>query len=405
MKKKVGIDSVKDTGGLKDAPVNSEFNLTSEFLEGIKQYVISLSENDKYLYAYVILKLKLVPGKCLILTQSIERSFRLKLFLEQFGIIATVLDPTQPLLSRVRAIEEFNFGIVQYIISPGIAEIEATIDQKHEHDIGLIRAKYAKENPGASVNEDSGNDSDFSGFNSDAENSKSQSRKSKGSRKKANEENEIEKLKLEQADLLINFDMPHSAKEYTRRIGFLRSEPSDPSTCLLFMVPKSAENEFPITPRPSNGALEQENLLKQFNKVLSSILEGSELKDFTFDKKVIEGFRYRSEDVLKPLTKGIVKSERQNAIRKQLVESDKLKEYFKLHTEDADALLRNKYSTKNLDHLKDVPAYLAPKTAKSRVTKRSFDLMTPYSEKDKRQKRPQQNQFRMAKNYIRRKWL
>ena len=55
---------------------------------------------DKFLLTYIILKLKLVKGKCLLFVNDVERSYRLKLFLEQFSIKSCVLNSELPLNSR-----------------------------------------------------------------------------------------------------------------------------------------------------------------------------------------------------------------------------------------------------------------------------------------------------------------
>jgi len=58
------------------------------------------SEVDKFLLAYVILKLRLIKGKCIIFVNDVDRSYRLKLFLEQFSIKSCVLNSELPLNSR-----------------------------------------------------------------------------------------------------------------------------------------------------------------------------------------------------------------------------------------------------------------------------------------------------------------
>jgi Helicase conserved C-terminal domain len=58
------------------------------------------SEVDKFLLAYVILKLKLIKGKCILFVNDVDRSYRLKLFLEQFMIKSCVLNSELPLNSR-----------------------------------------------------------------------------------------------------------------------------------------------------------------------------------------------------------------------------------------------------------------------------------------------------------------
>lgn len=61
---------------------------------------LSCSEVDKFLLTYVILKLKLVNGKCIMFVNHVDRCYRLKLFLEQFSIKSCVLNSELPLNSR-----------------------------------------------------------------------------------------------------------------------------------------------------------------------------------------------------------------------------------------------------------------------------------------------------------------
>ena len=66
----------------------------------LTQYYIECTEDDKFLLIYVILKLKLLKGKCIVFVNDIERCYRVKLFLEQFGIRSCVLNAELPLNSR-----------------------------------------------------------------------------------------------------------------------------------------------------------------------------------------------------------------------------------------------------------------------------------------------------------------
>ena len=43
-------------------------------------------ETDKFLLLYFVLKMKLIAGKAIIFVNSIERCYRVKLFLEQFTL-------------------------------------------------------------------------------------------------------------------------------------------------------------------------------------------------------------------------------------------------------------------------------------------------------------------------------
>lgn len=66
----------------------------------LQQYSINCEEEDKFLLIYTLLKLRLVQGKTLVFVGAVERCYRLKLFLEQFGIPACVLNSELPVQSR-----------------------------------------------------------------------------------------------------------------------------------------------------------------------------------------------------------------------------------------------------------------------------------------------------------------
>lgn len=66
----------------------------------LTQYSTHTTEADKFLVLYVLLKLKLVKGKSLIFVNTVERGYRIRLFLEQFGIKSCVLNAEMPLNSR-----------------------------------------------------------------------------------------------------------------------------------------------------------------------------------------------------------------------------------------------------------------------------------------------------------------
>lgn len=66
----------------------------------LQQYTIRCEEEDKFLLIYTLLKLQLVQGKTLLFVAAVDRSYRLKLFLEQFAIPACVLNSELPVQSR-----------------------------------------------------------------------------------------------------------------------------------------------------------------------------------------------------------------------------------------------------------------------------------------------------------------
>jgi ATP-dependent RNA helicase DDX56/DBP9 len=72
----------------------------------------------------VILKLKLIKGKCLIFVNDVDRGYRLKLYLEKFGIRSGVLNSELPFNSRFHAVQEFNRGVFDYLIATDTGGLE-----------------------------------------------------------------------------------------------------------------------------------------------------------------------------------------------------------------------------------------------------------------------------------------
>lgn len=99
--------------------------------ENLKQFSITCSGEDKFLLIYVILKLKLLKGKILVFVNDVDRSYRLKLFLEQFGIRSCVVNGELPLASRHHIVEEFNRGVYDLLIASDQAvQVPTSADNK-----------------------------------------------------------------------------------------------------------------------------------------------------------------------------------------------------------------------------------------------------------------------------------
>lgn len=95
--------------------------------EKLTQFYVKCAEDDKWLVSYLVFKLQLIKGPCLIFVADIDRSYRLKvgyglfsvwggrqyadglqLFFEQFSIRSCVLNSELPINTRIKIIEEFN---------------------------------------------------------------------------------------------------------------------------------------------------------------------------------------------------------------------------------------------------------------------------------------------------------
>lgn len=57
---------------------------------------------------------------------DVDRCYRVKLFLEQFGIKSCVLNSELPINSRLHVVQEFNKGVYDIIIAADYQEITGT---------------------------------------------------------------------------------------------------------------------------------------------------------------------------------------------------------------------------------------------------------------------------------------
>ncbi|KAG6374852.1 P-loop containing nucleoside triphosphate hydrolase protein [Boletus reticuloceps] len=100
----------------------------------LTQYFVRCSEVDKFLLTYVILKLRLIQGKCILFVNDVDRCYRLKLFLEQFSIKSCVLNSELPLNSRYHTVQEFNKGVYDYIIATDEGSGKDSDDEQEDEE-------------------------------------------------------------------------------------------------------------------------------------------------------------------------------------------------------------------------------------------------------------------------------
>uniref|UniRef100_A0A8D0F8N1 RNA helicase n=1 Tax=Strix occidentalis caurina TaxID=311401 RepID=A0A8D0F8N1_STROC len=84
----------------------------------LRQFAVRCgTEEDKFLLLCALLQLRLLRGRALLFVGTLARCYRLKLFLEQFGIPACALNSELPARSRCHVITQFNRGIYDYIVA------------------------------------------------------------------------------------------------------------------------------------------------------------------------------------------------------------------------------------------------------------------------------------------------
>jgi ATP-dependent RNA helicase DDX56/DBP9 len=102
-------------------------------VSSLLQFYLQSCDKDKFLILYVFLKLGLLQGKGLIFANDVNKCYKLKLFLKQFGISAAVLNSEIPLNSRIHALEEYNRGVFDLLIATD-ASIDAGQEDEREDE-------------------------------------------------------------------------------------------------------------------------------------------------------------------------------------------------------------------------------------------------------------------------------
>ncbi|KAI1123200.1 ATP-dependent RNA helicase DBP9 [Nemania abortiva] len=317
--------------------------------EGITQYVVECGEDDKFLLIYVLLKLKLIRGKCLIfVADDVDRSYRLKLYLEQFGIRSAVLNSQLPIASRVHTVQQFNQGLFDILISSD--EMEVLGDE----------ANTAAEENGTT--QDSGAAGEDSSEKPSSEDTQTPPPKKKRKSSRRDKDYGVSRgIDFRNVAIVVNFDCPLTARSYAHRIG-RTARAGQTGTALTMVVPSEKFRKHMPTSIASTE--KDEKTLSKIKKQQTA--NGKELKPWHFDWKTLEGFRYRVNDALRAVTKVAVREARMREIRQELLKSDKLQRRFEenpaeLHALRHDGQLR---SARTQPHLKDVPDYLLPEGKK-----------------------------------------
>ncbi|XP_010447021.1 PREDICTED: DEAD-box ATP-dependent RNA helicase 16-like isoform X2 [Camelina sativa] len=273
----------------------------------VQQFWISCSAQDKLLHILALLKLEVVQKKILIFINTIDMGFKLKLFLEKFGIKSAILNGELPQNSRLHILEQFNAGLFDYLI--------ATDDNS--------QTKKEKEEPKGE------------------ENNKSKKRRKP---KLDAEFSVVRGIDFKKVHTVINFDMPQSVTGYIHRIGRTGRAYSSGSSVSL------------VSPDEMEGFEDIKSFLANDKNKDSDIITPFPL----LTENAVESLRYRAEDVAKSVTKISVRESRAQDLRNEIINSEKLKAHFEANPRDLDLLRHDKPLSKTAPapHLKDIPEYL-----------------------------------------------
>lgn len=320
----------------------------------------------------MIFKLQLVKGKCIIFVGDVDRCYRLKLFLEQFGIKSCILNSELPANSRIHAVEEFNKGVYDIIIAADDQEVIGKIELKKEPSESevSITGAAAEENKDLSEPEEVEEKA--------ATSSKNKKRKKSGKEKDYGISRGID---FQDVACVLNFDLPTTAKSYTHRIG-RTGRAGKTGMALSFVVPSELYGKHKPTVFPP--AKNDESVLAKIEKRQAKM--GREVKPYHFDKKQIEVFRYRMTDALRAVTRIAVQEARAKEIRQELVKSEKLKRHFEENPQELRELRHDQElgSVRVQSQLKNVPEYLMPTKGKSSLTSEDIGFVGLHKKKENR---------------------
>lgn len=315
--------SSADVDKLKKLVLHNPYVLTLPEVEGVKdevipknvqQFWVSCGDRDKLVHILALLKLDLVQKKVLIFTNAIDMSFRLKLFLEKFGIKSAVLNAELPQNSRLHILEEFNAGLFDYLIATDDRE---TKEKEKANEGSLTETRKSKKHAKQKL------DSEFG---------------------------VVRGIDFKNVHTVINYDMPLSATGYVHRIG---------RTGRAYSIGASVSL---VSPDEKEILEEIKSFLGDDENNESNVISPYPL----LTKNAVESLRYRAEDTAKSVTKIAVREARAQDLRNEILNSEKLKAHFEVNPRDLDLLKHDKVLSKKppAPHLSDVPDYLLDATTK-----------------------------------------
>ncbi|CCU99050.1 unnamed protein product [Malassezia sympodialis ATCC 42132] len=278
----------------------------------LSQYYVETSEEQKFLLVYVILKLRLIRGKCLLFVNDIDRGYRLKLFLEQFGLRTCVLNEELPVNSRFHMVEEFNKGKYDYIIATDAHDA----DERRSGDAGS--REYGV---------------------------------SRG-------------IDFVAVACVINFDLPTSVQAYTHRIG-RTARAGHTGTALSFVVPRHEYGQKKSLSCPTCKKDEEVWALIQEDQRKSGLVGAAGIQAWRYDEDQVNAFRYRMNDALRSVTKAAIKEARIQEIKTEILNSKALQAHFEANPRDLEYLRHDRalHPARVQAHMKHVPTYLRPRIA------------------------------------------
>lgn len=329
------------------------------------QYFIKTSEFDKFLIIFIILKLNLIKGKILLFVNNLDRSYRLKLFLDQFGIKSCILNNELPLNSRLHIIDQYNKNLYNLLIATDDANYNMEVDE----DENAEKIEPPQEN----------NTETLSEKQQLKQNTKSNTTRSKKTKDK--EYGVSRGVDFKNVSCVLNFDLPTTSKNYIHRIG-RTARASNSGIALSFVV-----NEKDWGKHKASSLMSAKKDEKIFGRILNKQRKiGLDILPYKFNEENLNSFRYRVEDAFRTVTNNAIKEARIKELKTEILNSDKLRRHFEENPQDLEVLRHDKdlHGTHYQSHLKKpLPNYLLPKNMQTKTKNPSF---VPFNNKVSKKK-------------------
>ncbi|OQS04721.1 DEAD/DEAH box RNA helicase [Thraustotheca clavata] len=355
----------------------------------LQQYYLPVPQKDKDLLVYALIKFGVIHGKVIFFVNTTSAAYRIKLLFEQFSIKAAVLNAKLPHNSRQHIIQQFNRGMIDYLIATddsvdkdeGDDETDSDEEEEENEDNDQVEEVEEENEEKDDDVEESENDEEDHNEDDDVDNEEAEDDDDDdddepmldgeeapefGSFGDSDEE-EDQKEKKPKAEsegfgvsrgvdfrgvtFVVNIEFPTSVKSYTHRIG--RTARGGANGTALSFVATDDVNEKrvleKVQTRQQPVLLESQDLVKQ-------------PAPLAFNMEDINCLRYRVEDVRRAVTRVAVREAQLNDVKKEMLNSEKLRSHFQDHPRELNLLQHDKQVGKARiqPHLAALPTYLIP---------------------------------------------